>query len=114
MDKAGGPLISPAMRMLLLAPLLALAACSQPLEGRITERLTEAGLAEPMARCMAERWVKRLNPLQLREIASVADDLKAQGGQLNVGGLIARVRQVEDPEIVEVVSSSTVVCALTA
>ena len=94
--------------------LLALAACSQPLEGRIVDRLTSAGLREPMARCMAERWVKRLSPLQLREIASAAEDLQADGGKLNVGGLIARVRQINDPEIVQVVSSSTVVCALTA
>ena len=97
-----------------LVALLALAACSQPLEGRIVDRLISAGLNEPMARCMAERWVKRLSPLQLREIANAAEDLQAQGGKLNVGGLIARVRQINDPEIVEVVSSSTVVCALTA
>ena len=103
------------MRLLLaFLALLSLAACSQPFEGRIADRLTEAGLSEPMARCMAERWVKRLNPLQLREIAALAEDLKAEGGKLSVGGLITRVRQIEDPEIAEVVSSSTVVCALTA
>lgn len=104
----------PLRQILLILALLAPVACSQPLEGRIIERLTTAGLGEPMARCMAERWVKRLSPLQLREIASAAEDLEAQGGKLNVGGLIARVRQINDPEIVEVVSSSTVVCALTA
>lgn len=100
--------------MIALIALLPLAACSQPFEGRIVEQLTAAGLGEPIARCMAERWVKRLSPLQLREIASAAEDLKSEGRKLNVGTLIARVRQIEDPEIVEVVSSSTVVCALTA
>jgi hypothetical protein len=43
------------MRFPLLLALLPLAACSQPFEGRIADRLTEAGLSRPMSECMAER-----------------------------------------------------------
>jgi hypothetical protein len=102
------------MRALPLLALLTLGACSQPFEGRIAQRLAEAGLSDAMSRCMAERWVDRLSVLQLRRIASLADDLKAEGRRLTVGGLIGRVREMDDPEIVQVVSSSTLVCALSA
>lgn len=102
------------MRIAAPLALLALAACSQPFEGRIADRLIAAGLAEPMARCMAERWVERLNVLQLRKIAALADEIEATRERLTVGGLIGRVRAMDDPEIVEVVTRSTLVCALSA
>lgn len=102
------------MRFLLPLTLLALAGCSQPFEGRIAERLTEAGLKRPMAECMAERWVKRLNLLQLRKIQTMAGGLRDERGELTAGRLIQRVRELDDPEIVEVVTRSTLVCALTA
>ena len=97
-----------------LLALLCLCACSQPFEGTIVDRLANAGLPRPLAECMAERWVDRLSPLQLREIANAADDLKAKGGEIGIGEMIARVRQIQDPEIVQVVSRSAMVCALTA
>lgn len=99
---------------ILLAAVAALAGCAQPFEGRVASRLTEAGLSRPMAECMAKRWVKRLNVLQLRKISSLSDDLgrERKQGRLTVGRFIERVRAVDDPEIVEVVSSSSFACAL--
>jgi hypothetical protein len=102
------------MRRFFLVALLPLAACSQAFEGRIADRLDEAGLSRPMSECMAERWVKRLSLFQLRRIQSLAEELRAEGANLTVAGLIRRVRELDDPEIVEVVTRSTVVCALTA
>lgn len=97
-----------------LIPLVAVAACAQPFEGRVASRLTEAGLSRPMAECMAKRWVDRLNVLQLRKISSLSDDLSKERsrGALTVGRLIERVRAVDDPEIFAVVSSSSIACAL--
>ena len=95
-----------------LALCLLLAACAQPFEGRVATRLSEAGLSRPMADCMAERWVDRLNVLQLRKISNLAEDLKAEGRNLTVGRFVTRVRAVNDPEIFEVVSSSAIACAL--
>ncbi len=101
------------MRLALLL-LVALTGCSQPFEARIATRLAEAGLSRPMSECMAQRWVKRLNLLQLRRIQTLASDLADDGGTLSVARLISRVREMDDPEIVEVVTRSTLVCALTA
>lgn len=95
----------------LLLPLAALAGCSQPFEGRIARQLDEAGLPRPMAECMAEIWVERLNVVQLRKISRLSSDLKAEGRNLTVRRLIERVRAVDDPEIFEVVSLSAARCA---
>jgi hypothetical protein len=97
---------------ILLLPLSALAACAQPFEGRVASRLADAGLSRPMAECMAERWVDRLSLLQLQKISDLADHLKDEKGKLTAGRFISRVRQLDDPEIVEVVTKSSVVCAL--
>lgn len=94
--------------------LLPLAACAQPLEQRVASKLAAAGLSQPMAQCMAERWVKRLSVFQLQKISGLADGLKDESGELTVGGFITRVRELDDPEIVEVVTKSSLVCALTS
>jgi hypothetical protein len=99
---------------ILCLPLLALAACAQPFEGRVASRLTEAGLPRGMADCMAKRWVDRLSLVQLQKIATLSEDLARERGQgrLTIGRFIERVRAVDDPEIVSVVTSSSVACAL--
>jgi hypothetical protein len=100
-------------RSVLLLP-IAFAACSQPFEGRIAASLAEAGLSRPVSECMAERWVKKLSLMQLRRIESLAGELRDERGRLGPGRLIARLREIDDPEIVEVVTRSSLVCALTA
>ncbi len=99
---------------ILILSLLALAACAQPFEGRVASRLADAGLSRPMADCMAKRWVDRLSLVQLQKISGVADDLAKERsqGKLTVGRFIERVRAVDDPEVAEVVTTSSVACAL--
>lgn len=99
-----------------LTLLLSASACSQPFEGRVASRLTESGLSRPIAECMADRWVDRLNLVQLKKIADLFEDLSRERGQgqLTIGRFLERVRAVEDREIFEVVSTSAAVCALTA
>jgi hypothetical protein len=89
-------------------------ACAQPFEGRVASRLADAGLSRPMAECMAKRWVDRLNVVQLQRISSLSEDLQRERGQgrLTVGRFVERVRAVNDPEVLQVVSSSTAACAL--
>ncbi|MFN3944730.1 MAG: hypothetical protein ACK4K7_07360 [Allosphingosinicella sp.] len=99
----------------LLAPCAAIAllsACAAPFEGRIARNLSEAGLPRGMADCMAAIWVDRLSVFQLREISRLSSDLRAEGRALTVGRLVERVRQVDDPVIFEVVSTSAARCAL--
>jgi hypothetical protein len=96
---------------ILLLPLM-LAACAQPFEGRVASRLVEAGLPRSMADCMAQRWVDRLSLLQLQKISDLAETLKEERGRLTPIAFVTRVRELGDPEIVQVVTSSSVVCAL--
>jgi membrane-bound lytic murein transglycosylase MltF len=102
------------IRAALAAPLLLLtiAGCAQPFEGRVADRLAQAGLSRRMADCMAERWVDRLSLLQLQKISDLADDLRKERGTLTAGRFILKVRELDDPEIGEVVTRSSVVCAL--
>ena len=99
---------------ILIFPLLTLAACAQPFQGRVASRLADAGLSRPMADCMATRWVDRLSLAQLQRISGVAEDLgkeRAQG-KLTIGRFVERVRAVDDPEVFQVVSSSAAACVL--
>jgi len=102
----------------IVSPTLALfclvASCAQPFEGRVAQRLHQAGIPHGMADCMAKRWVDRLSVSQLRRIQSVTDDLKRERaqGRLTVVRLIERVRAIDDPEIFEVVSTSPTVCTV--
>ncbi len=103
------------MSRMLLVPLFCVAllgGCAQPFEGRVASQLSEAGLPRSMADCMAAIWVERLNVLQLRKIQRLSGDLRAEGRNLTVAGFIGRVRALDDPEIVPVVTSSAARCAI--
>jgi len=98
----------------LLMPMIALSACSQPFEGRVAAKLHAAGIPEPIAQCMAKRWVDRLNVLQLRKIEQLSGAVgeRHKDGSLTVIGFISEVRRMDDPEIVTVVTASAGICAL--
>ena len=101
------------MRRLVLLLTLILVACAQPFEGRVASRLTEAGLSRPMAECMAKRWVDQLSLVQLQKISALSEDLRRERSErrLTVGRFLERVQRVDDPEILKVVTSSSVACA---
>lgn len=100
------------MRGLLPLFVLVTASCAQPFEARVAAKLSDAGLSERMANCMAERWVDRLSLLQLRKISALADTLRNEEGKLTLARFIGAVRDLDDPEIVEVVTRSSIVCAV--
>jgi hypothetical protein len=100
------------MRRLAILAVLALAACAQPFEGRVAARLAEAGLPRQMAECMAERWVSRLSLVQLDKLSDLAESFRGEGGRLTLSRFLDRVVALDDPEIVGVVTTSSVVCAL--
>lgn len=99
---------------LMLLPLIAASACAQSLEARVAAGLQDAGLSPRMSHCMAERWVDRLNVSQLRRIQAVAKSLKRERGEgrLSAFQLVDHVARLDDPEILEVVSTSAARCAL--
>jgi hypothetical protein len=100
------------MRILLsMLPLLALSACATP-ETRVRTALIDAGLPRPVASCMAQRMVDRLSIGQLQKLSRLSGLSKAQIGQLSIGELLRRTRALGDPEIVTVVTTAGLGCAI--
>ena len=85
---------------------LALPACAVP-EDRLRTGLTNAGLAKPLASCMAERMVDRLSLAQLLRMA----DLPRVREAATIPEFLRRVRALGDAEILGVASSSAALCA---
>ena len=102
------------MRTLTLAAAtLALSACSSLAKPQVETALRDAGASAPMAACMAKRMTDRLSIAQLQKL----NRLKGQPGEkvsdLSASEMLARVRRIDDPEVVSVVTSSGAACALT-
>jgi hypothetical protein len=91
--------------------MLALIGCSTP-ETQIRSALLDAGLSQPMATCMAGRLVDRLSATQLWKLR----ELKQLGGKdaqnLSVRDFVNNSKSLQDPEIMSVISSSALVCAI--
>ena len=98
------------MRALSLVVLATLAACATP-ENRVKTALLEAGLSEAVSTCMAARMTDRLSIAQLRKLAAAG---RGAGpvGRMSLSELASRVRAIGDPEIVSVVTSAGVGCAI--
>lgn len=88
-----------------------LAGCATP-EQRVRSGLIDAGLSRPMATCMAERMVERLNLLQLRRIGRLGDLRDANMRELSVDQFLHRARALGDPEILAVMTTSAGLCAI--
>lgn len=102
------------MRLILaVLPLFAIAGCATP-EARVRTALMDAGIPRPMANCMAQRMVDRLSLGQLQKLSRLSGVSRAQIGQLSVGELLRRARALGDPEIVSVVTTAGVGCAIAA
>lgn len=97
--------------ILLAGVALALAACATP-EQRVRSGLVEAGLSAPIAACMAERMVDRLNLLQLRRIGRLGDLRDANMRELTAEQFLHRARAIGDPEILAVMTTSAGICAI--
>jgi hypothetical protein len=100
-------------QLVAIASILALSACATP-EARVRTALTDAGLSKPIAACMADRMVDRLSLIQLNRLSG----LKKLHGQnmrkITVDEFLKRTRSLQDPEILGVVSSSGLICAVKA
>ena len=101
------------MKRLALPVLLGvtLAGCATP-ETRIRNALVEAGLSKPIAGCMAGRMVDRLSLGQLNKLRGLGklQDKKVQ--KLSIEEFVKRTKALQDPEILGVVTSSGVICAV--
>lgn len=102
------------MRLLLIASLAALGACSSLAKPSVETALRDAGLRAPMAACMAERMTDRLSIAQLQKLSRLKGAPGEKVGDLSVGEMLARVNRIDDPEVVSVVTTSGAACALTS
>ena len=100
-------------RAIALVAVLSLAACATP-ETRVRTALTDAGLSKPIASCMADRMVDRLSLLQLNRLSGLKKLRGADARKLTVDEFLKRTRSLQDPEILSVVSSSGLICAIKA
>lgn len=96
-----------------LAAVLALSACaSVSPEAKVRARLMEAGLSRPMAGCMAERLVDRLSTQELRRLGSLAKLGNSDMGSMTVDEFLHRIRALDDPHILTVVTRAGIGCAI--
>jgi predicted Zn-dependent protease len=98
-------------KLVILLPVIALAACATP-ETKVRNSLMKAGLSAPMASCMADRMVDRLSLTQLRRLSSLSSLKEREVGAMTIDELIYRTRALQDPEILRVVTSSGLRCAI--
>lgn len=75
--------------------------------------LTQSGIGEKRAECMAERMVERLT---LGQLWKLRQGMAAQGDEpvegYGLGELVKRLRRVDDGEAVAVLTTSAGLCAL--
>ena len=96
-----------------LIAVLALSACATP-ETRVRTALLDAGLPPPIAGCMADRMVDRLSLIQLNKLSGLKKLRGANASKLSVDEFLRRTRSLQDPEILSVVTSSGLICAVRA
>jgi len=100
-------------RILGLVAVLTLSACATP-ETRVRTALIDAGLSKPIATCMADRMVDRLSLIQLNKLNGLKKLRDKDIRKLNIDEFLKRTRSLQDPEILSVVTSSGLICAVKA
>jgi uncharacterized lipoprotein YmbA len=100
-------------KLLALASILALSACATP-ETRVRTALLDAGVSKPIATCMADRMVDRLSLIQLNKLSGLKKLRGQNMRKITVDELLKRTRSLQDPEILGVVTSSGLICAVKA
>tara|TARA_R110002033_G_scaffold16466_1_gene45630 strand:- start:718 stop:1032 length:315 start_codon:yes stop_codon:yes gene_type:complete len=91
--------------------LSALAACATP-ETRVRNGLMSAGLSAPVSTCMADRMVDRLSLGQLRKLSDLGKLKNRDPGEITLKEFVRETRSLQDPEILGVVTSSGLICAV--
>jgi hypothetical protein len=99
--------------IILAALSLTVAGCATP-ETRIRTALVDAGLSKPIAGCMAGRMVDRLSLWQLNKLRGLGKLKDKNVREVTIEEFVKRTKALQDSEILGVVTSSGVVCAISA
>lgn len=98
-------------RLIAVVSVLALTACATP-QTSVRTALLDAGLPPPIAGCMADRMVDRLSLIQLNKLSGLKKLRGTDMRKVTVDEFLKRTRSLQDPEILGVVSSSGLICAV--
>ena len=98
---------------LIILATVAVSACATP-ETRVRTALVDAGLSKPIASCMADRMVDRLSLIQLNKLSGLKKLRNKDVQKLSVEEFLKRTRSLQDPEILGVVTTSGLICAVKA
>ena len=100
-------------RLATLSLALAVAGCSfvSP-ETKVRSKLIAAGVKPPMADCMAGKLVRKLDTDELRRLGKVAKLPRQHPGGMSFDELADRLRALNDPHIVSVVTRVGLGCAI--
>lgn len=94
-----------------LALTVVLTACATP-ESKVRNGLMSIGLSKPISKCMAGRMVDRLSLIQLDKLNGLGKLRKRDPGDISFNEFVKRTKSLRDPEIVGVVTSSGLICAV--
>ncbi len=97
--------------ILLLLPLIALAACATP-QTRLKRGLKSAGLSQKTSACMADRMWDKLSLLQLKRLSSLSNFKDERLRTMSMDRFLYNVRSLEDPEILAVTTRAGLSCAV--
>jgi len=95
----------------ILPVVILLTSCATP-ETRLRSALVNAGLSKPVSACMAERMVGRLSIWQLNKLRGLQKLNDADAEALSVNEFVKHTKSLRDPEILSVVTTSGVICAI--
>ncbi len=87
------------------------AGCASP-QAKVRDKLVEAGVKPPMAACMADKLVRKLDYSELKELARVAKLPREHPGALSFDELTYRLQAINNPHIVSVVTRAGLGCAI--
>jgi hypothetical protein len=99
-------------RVVLLVLLLAVSCSGLSPETKVRSKLEHAGLKPEMAQCMAHKLVRKLDSSELRQLAEVAKLPGDHPGHIRFDELADRLRALNNPHIVNVVTRVGLGCAI--
>lgn len=97
-------------RMGAVAVAALLCGCAVSKEARVRGSLMEAGVPDPVARCMAKPMAEDLSISQLQALGDAARLARRPIGEVAVADAFAALRKVGDPKIISVMAAASFTC----
>jgi hypothetical protein len=99
------------LRSGLLLTALVLSACVATPEQRVRVALSDAGVPDPVAKCMAKKMAAKLSIAQLQELKRLGALAHREPGQkIGTKRILRAAEALGDPEIVSVTSRAAIGC----